>query len=526
MVSSAFFLLSAATLSIASAHLQPAGTSHGELVKRQAVSTVIPTASASASHITRASRTDDYHFSKWLSDGPVEVDEAAGVVAGARMTAKKAVIPSKIGTATTAEATQPLPSTFAAGATPPVAGAPKLPSIATLNPAMYPALDRVPPVDSPEVKQWIAEAGLENAPDFSPTGLGGCANATNAEAVANGGEDGSCWWTCGGCTRATDVTYCPTKADWGASFDDGPSPYTPRLLNLLEEQNLKSTFFVVGSRAVSRPEMVQTEYMLGHHVSIHTWSHMSLTTLTNEEIVAELGWSKKIIKDITGVTPNTMRPPYGDIDDRVRYISLKMGLRPIIWTSYNDQVFDTRDWQIAAGTVNATEVYNNFDRFLHQATNTLSHGFIVLAHDLYQQASTLSWKQHAPDELLRHSTGSPPPQSVDLAADFILPRVINEGRLHIKTIASCLGEDLAQAYIETADPSTNVTQTTATVVGATGVGFVSDVGVAVAVTATATASAGSKSAGSSETVASAARRQSGAGPTTALLVALAAGWAL
>jgi len=46
--------------------------------------------------------------------------------------------------------------------------------------------------------------------------------------------------------------------------DDGPSPYTPRLLNLLESQGLKSTFFIVGSRAISRPEMVQTEYMLGH----------------------------------------------------------------------------------------------------------------------------------------------------------------------------------------------------------------------------------------------------------------------
>jgi peptidoglycan/xylan/chitin deacetylase (PgdA/CDA1 family) len=86
--------------------------------------------------------------------------------------------------------------------------------------------------------------------------------------------------------------------------DDGPSPYTPRLLNLLNEQNLKSTFFIVGSRAISRPEMVQTEYMMGHQLSIHTWAHSSLTTLTNEEVVAELGWTKKIIHDITGVTPN------------------------------------------------------------------------------------------------------------------------------------------------------------------------------------------------------------------------------
>ena len=39
----------------------------------------------------------------------------------------------------------------------------------------------------------------------------------------------------------------------------------------------------------------------------------ALTTLTNEQIVAELGWSRKVIKDVLGVTPTTMRPPFGDI---------------------------------------------------------------------------------------------------------------------------------------------------------------------------------------------------------------------
>lgn len=100
------------------------------------------------------------------------------------------------------------------------------------------------------------------------------------------------------------------------SYDDGPSPYTPKLLEYLEAHNLKSTFFVVGSRAISRPEMLAYEHMTGHQLSVHTWSHPALTTLSNEDIVLELGWTKKVIHDITGVTPNTMRPPYGDIDDR------------------------------------------------------------------------------------------------------------------------------------------------------------------------------------------------------------------
>ncbi|GAA6029177.1 hypothetical protein JCM8097_001638 [Rhodosporidiobolus ruineniae] len=441
-----------AAAAVAQARLDAVPAHAAALEKRQATAATGSAATAAAATATHSRP----HRATTTAAAPAT---AVTTAAGGAVSQKPLASLSRIGTATTAEVTQPLPSTFAAGATPPVARAPTLPSIATLNPALYPALDRIPPIDSPEVKQWLSEIDLDNIPDIPPTAPGGCSNSSNAAALSEAGEDGRCWWTCGGCTRASDITYCPTKADWGASFDDGPSPYTPRLLNLLEQQNLKSTFFIVGSRAISRPEMLQTEYMLGHQISIHTWAHSSLTTLTNEEIVAELGWTKKVIHDITGVTPNTMRPPYGDIDDRVRYIALQMGLRPIIWTQSGDQQFDTRDWQIGGGVVSAPDVYRNFETFLDSASSTLSTGFIVLAHDLYQQ-------------------------SVDLAVDYILPKVINEGKLTIKTIAQCLGEDPSQAYIETSDNKTLPIQTTATVVGATGAGFVDGVGLMYAETAT------------------------------------------
>lgn len=58
--------------------------------------------------------------------------------------------------------------------------------------------------------------------------------------------------------------------------------------------------------------------------------------------MAELGWARKAIKDVLGVTPTLMRPPYGDIDDRVRAISLAMGMVPVIWTSTGTgATFDT-----------------------------------------------------------------------------------------------------------------------------------------------------------------------------------------
>ncbi len=104
-------------------------------------------------------------------------------------------------------------------------------------------------------------------------------------------------------------------------------------------------------------------------VVIHGSIFQALTKLTNEQIVAELGWTRKAIQDILGVTPTTMRPPYGDIDDRVRAIALAMGLQPIIWTRgpENNQ-FDTNDWQVPGGVVTGPESYQDFLYILGNAT--------------------------------------------------------------------------------------------------------------------------------------------------------------
>lgn len=60
--------------------------------------------------------------------------------------------------------------------------------------------------------------------------------------------------------------------------------------------------------------------------------HQPLTSRSTEQIVAELGWTRLIIQKVLGITPTTMRAPYGDIDDRVRAIALAMGMVPIQWT--------------------------------------------------------------------------------------------------------------------------------------------------------------------------------------------------
>jgi peptidoglycan/xylan/chitin deacetylase (PgdA/CDA1 family) len=336
----------------------------------------------------------------------------------------------------TSLATIPQPSTATPGATNTfISGAPALPNPTSIVTSNYPAWDKVPPTDSPEVQAWIAEvqaSGLQ-IPNITQTSLGGCPNNTAAAA-----DTTRCWWYCTGCTRETDVQTCPAKLTWGLTYDDGPSFYTPNLLTYLTANDLRATFFTVGSRCAEFPAILQEEYMAGHQIAVHTWSHPYLTTLSNEEVIAELGWTKKIIQDVLGVTPSYMRPPYGDIDDRVRNISVAMGLTPVMWTRMSPTAtFDTDDFDVHGGLASSYGVLNNWENIIANAS-TIDTGFIVLEHDLFEE-------------------------TVQLATGYILPSAM-EQKFTIKTVVECLNFPMSDAYIETNDNSSHpplVTQTAA-----------------------------------------------------------------
>jgi peptidoglycan/xylan/chitin deacetylase (PgdA/CDA1 family) len=103
------------------------------------------------------------------------------------------------------------------------------------------------------------------------------------------------------------------------------------LLQILKEHNAKATFFVMGSNVVRNADILKQEVADGHHIASHTWSHHPLTTLTNEQIVAEVKWSEKAVRDITGLQMKYIRPPYGDIDERVRGVLKKLGYTVVDW---------------------------------------------------------------------------------------------------------------------------------------------------------------------------------------------------
>ncbi|KAF8905898.1 hypothetical protein CPB85DRAFT_1224427 [Mucidula mucida] len=372
------FLPSFAALVLAATTAHAHGINPNHIHKRQATSS---SGSAAAGTTTTASGTTATTATAGATGGSVvSVAVSSGV---ATATAAVSDVPALsaltfgMSTGTTFSPT----ATFSEGTTPTISGlsdAPALPAF-TYSQNVWPTMDKTPPTDSDEVTEWMKELDGVDIPDLEPTIDGSC--ASDPEFSSDAANRG--WWTCGHHTRDTDITVCPDKLTWGVSFDDGPSPYSNKLLNYLEEKDISATFFVVGSRVISYPDMLRQEYMAGHEISVHTWAHPALTKLTNEQIVAELGWTRKAIKDVLGVTPTTMRPPYGDIDDRVRAISLAMGLVPIIWTVANNVAFDTNDWNVAGGTASGAQCVQTFNNLIGNAT-TIDTGFIVLEHDLYE----------------------------------------------------------------------------------------------------------------------------------------------
>src|SRR5687768_7889210 len=124
------------------------------------------------------------------------------------------------------------------------------------------------------------------------------------------------------------------------TFDDGPGATTPALLKTLKRAGAKATFFLVGKRVEQRPEIAAQAVAEGHAIGNHTYSHASLPTLLEDEIVEEIRTTQEIIQQATGQQPTMFRPPYGHTSDRVLAVADQNELAQVLWTG------TTLDWQL------------------------------------------------------------------------------------------------------------------------------------------------------------------------------------
>ncbi|CAH7676634.1 family 4 carbohydrate esterase [Phakopsora pachyrhizi] len=160
------------------------------------------------------------------------------------------------------------------------------------------------------------------------------------------GKDGICSWERTGCLKNSENGYNQHQdiidtdpMTWVINFDDGPLPPSEALYRVLDQRNLKATHFWIGGNVLRYWDLALIANRRGDHLAVHTWSHSHLTSLSNEEVLGELGWCIQIIFDLTGKVPRYFRPPYGNIDNRIRDIARHVfGLETVIWN------FDSVDW--------------------------------------------------------------------------------------------------------------------------------------------------------------------------------------
>lgn len=167
------------------------------------------------------------------------------------------------------------------------------------------------------------------------------------------------------------------------TFDDGPHPTnTPRLLDILKERNVKATFYVVGTNVKAHPNIMRRIVAEGHEVANHTVSHGNLAKMSESAVRRELTNARDAIIAVTGVTPRTMRPPYGAITSSQKaWIRREFGYPSILWS------VDPEDWKRPGSSV-----------VTQRLVSGARPGGILLVHDIH--APTITAIPSAVDQLL------------------------------------------------------------------------------------------------------------------------------
>ena len=157
------------------------------------------------------------------------------------------------------------------------------------------------------------------------------------------------------------------------TFDDGPhGTLTPRVLDILRNNNVKGTFFVQGCNVTAHPQVVRRMVNEGHEVGNHTWNHAYLSKVAREKAEDQLQRTNEAIRNACGMIPVVMRPPGGYTNAGVAsWARQRFGFTTIMWD------VDTNDWRKPGSAVVAA-----------RAVNGAKPGSIILVHDIH--ASTVA----------------------------------------------------------------------------------------------------------------------------------------
>ena len=169
--------------------------------------------------------------------------------------------------------------------------------------------------------------------------------------------------------KPAPTTPTPTVANKtiALTFDDGPGPYTEKLLDILDKYDAKATFFLIGSKVSGQASVVRNIQARGHQLGNHSWSHPELPKLSVDQIAGEIDRTNEAIRQATGVKPSILRPPYGAVNGVVLEQLRLRNMSSILWS------VDTRDW-----------ADRNSQIVCSRAVAGARPGAVILMHDIHQ----------------------------------------------------------------------------------------------------------------------------------------------
>lgn len=162
-----------------------------------------------------------------------------------------------------------------------------------------------------------------------------------------------------------DPVSTPSTRSICLTFDDGPDAvYTPKILAVLADYDVKATFFVLGEAASQLPHLVEQITKAGHALGNHTFSHRHPWLMSAARARQEVIQTNKTIKDIVGVTPRWFRPPFGRLRPAMRMQAQMAQMTTVLWSR------SVMDWGVFGTKTDVSR------RLQH-----ITPGDIVLLHD-------------------------------------------------------------------------------------------------------------------------------------------------
>lgn len=151
-------------------------------------------------------------------------------------------------------------------------------------------------------------------------------------------------------TKANNLTYLTNQKTIALTFDDGPSIYTKKITDLLEQYGFNATFFMVGSKIDTYKEDVQYLHKKGNEIGNHTYTHIWSTKYKNEIVLKEIEKTNQKIYNVTKQKCKLFRPSYGAINKQLKKV-IKEEI--IMWT------LDSKDWKYKNRKIISAKVLKN-----------------------------------------------------------------------------------------------------------------------------------------------------------------------